>query len=216
MDFIQQLRGQLQLPLPHRDIRNEGLDEVMLDFILRTRKAAEEQMKKRPPRPCGVLVMLYQKNEEWCTSLIVRPSNSRIHPGQLAFPGGKKEEGDEDLQATAIREAWEEVGVQIADNQILGKLSTVYIPPSNTIVTPYVAYLDTPPEFTIQPTEVEVVLEPSIRDLTDPINVREKSVKMPTGETFPLPAFQVGDFLVWGGTARMISELNKLVDQLEY
>lgn len=216
MNFIHQLRTQLQLPLPHHDIHNEGLDEVMLDFILRTRKAAEEQMKKYPPRPCGVLVMLYQKNGDWCTTLIVRPSNSRVHPGQLAFPGGKKEEQDTDLQATAIREAWEEVGVQVSDNQILGNLSTVYIPPSNTIVTPYVAYLETPPTFTIQPNEVDIVLQPTIKDLADPINVREKRVQMPTGEQFPLPAFQVGDFLVWGGTARMISELNKLVTSLMF
>lgn len=214
MTFINQLRELLQLPLPHHDIRKEGLDPVMLDFILKSKKAAEVKMKERPPRPCGVLVMLYQKAAEWHTALIVRPQKSRIHPGQLAFPGGKKEEQDADLQATAIREAREEVGVAVTDQQILGKLSTVYIPPSNTLVTPYVAYLTTPPTFKIQPTEVDVVLEPALKDLAHPDNVREKKVVMATGDTFPLPAFQIGDYLVWGGTARMIGELNKLANQL--
>ncbi|MFK7937432.1 MAG: CoA pyrophosphatase [Saprospiraceae bacterium] len=214
MTFINQLRDLLQQPLPHHDIRKEGLDPIMLEFILRSREAAEENMKKRPPRPCAVLTMLYQKKDIWHTTLIVRPAKSRVHPGQLAFPGGKKEEQDPNLQTTAIREAMEEVGVQVSNEQVLGPLSTVYIPPSNTIVTPYVAYLESPPTFTPQPNEVDLILEPSLNALIDPINVRQKKVVMATGEVFPLPAFQVGAHLVWGGTARMISELNKLVVQI--
>ena len=214
MIFISRLQELLQLPLPHHDIRKEGLDPVMLNFILGSKKAAEENMKKRPPRPCAVLVMLYQREKTWHTTLIVRPTTSRIHAGQLAFPGGKKEEEDANLQVTALRETSEEVGVEVHSNQVLGKLSTVYIPPSNTIVTPYVAYLSEPPSFTIQPDEVALVLEPELNELAAPTNVREKKVVMATGEMFPLPAFQIGEHLVWGGTARMISELNKLVAQI--
>ncbi|MEL7019992.1 MAG: CoA pyrophosphatase [Bacteroidota bacterium] len=213
MTFIHQLRDLLQQPLPHRDIRAEGLDSTMLSFVMRQQAAAEEGRKKHPPRPCGVLILLYPKQHNWHTSLIVRPTESRTHAGQLAFPGGKQETQDVDLCATALRETWEEVGVQVPPQNVIGALSPVYIPPSNTMVTPYIAHLATPPLFDPQPAEVAMIVEPQLTTLADAANARTKTVTMPTGDRFPLPAFQVGTHLIWGGTARMITELNKLVVQ---
>ena len=67
--------------------------------------------------------------------MMLRPSKSRVHAGEIAFPGGKKEEEDKNLIETAIREMEEEIGVSVPTENILGALSPIYIPPSNALVT---------------------------------------------------------------------------------
>lgn len=211
MPLIEKLRHRLQEPLPHADIRKEGISEILVNFILKAREKNIGRFETHPPRPCAVLMILYKKKDIWHIPLIVRPKNSRVHAGQLAFPGGKKEEQDLNLQMTALRETWEEVGVKVPDHQVIGSLSPVYIPPSNTMVTPYLAYLDKAPTFTLQPTEVAEVVEASLDELAKVENARVKEVIMENGMPLPLPAFQIEQHLVWGGTARMISELNKMI-----
>ena len=87
-----------------------------------------------------------------------------VHGGQVSFPGGKQEPGDRDIIHTALREASEEIGVIPGDVQIIGKLTDLYIPPSNFLVTP--GYWLHPFQAIIQvdPFEVEKLIE---ADLTD-------------------------------------------------
>ncbi|MEM6321413.1 MAG: CoA pyrophosphatase [Bacteroidota bacterium] len=179
--------------------------------LLQEEANAKAAFQKNPPRICAVMIALYEDQSELYVPMMLRPKKSRAHPGQVAFPGGKQEEQDQDLLDTAIREMEEEVGVRVPKKNVLGMLSPVYIPPSNSLVTPILGYLAKKPTYTIDPNEVERALDVPIAELQNPANKRAKKVVLTNGDFFTMPAFVAADVFIWGGTARMIMELNKLL-----
>lgn len=213
--LIQFLKKRIQSELPHSDIRKEGLSPSMLQLLLEEEKNAAQQFKKRPPRICAVMMAIYEHGNDLYLPMMLRPKKSRAHPGQISFPGGKKEKEDQDLIDTAIRETQEEVDVTVPKANVIGALTPVYIPPSNSMVTPILAYLDEKPTYTIEPNEVERALDIPIADLRNPANEAIKKVILTNGEYFEMPAFAVQDVLIWGGSARMIMELNKLLVEFD-
>ncbi|MFT6411681.1 MAG: 8-oxo-dGTP pyrophosphatase MutT (NUDIX family), partial [Flavobacteriales bacterium] len=110
-------------------------------------QANEVRASRTDYREGAVLMMLYPHEDKYFTSLIVRPEYDGVHSGQIAFPGGAKEEQDSDLMQTALRETEEEVGVHSSAIQIIGALSEIYIPPSNFLVQPYIGILSERPAF---------------------------------------------------------------------
>ena len=211
--LIQFFSQRLKEALPHSEVREEGLDPKVLKLLLEEEKNTKAQFQKIPPRICAVLIAMYEDNGSLCVPMMLRPTKSRAHPGQIAFPGGKKEEQDQDLIETAIREMEEEIGVAVPKINILGSLTPVYIPPSNSLVTPILGYLNSKPSYIPAPDEVERVLDVKMEDLANPANKRAKKVILTNGEYFEMPAFAVNDVLIWGGTAHMIIELNKLMKE---
>jgi len=214
-ELIQFLNQRLQKKLPHHDVRNEGLDPQMLRLLLQEEENTKIQFQKTPPRICAVMIAIYQETQQLILPMMLRPTKSRAHPGQISFPGGKREEQDQDLIETAIRETEEEIGVSVSRTNVIGSLTPVYIPPSNSLVTPIIGYLDGKPSYTPAPDEVDRVLDVKIEDLRNPANKKAKKVILTNGEYFNMPAFAVNDVFIWGGTARMIMELNKLVTEFE-
>jgi len=107
----------------------------------------------------------------------------------------------------------EEVGVRVSRANVLGDLTPIYIPPSNSLVTPIVGFLEGKPSYTPAPDEVEKVLDVKMEDLANPTNKRVKKVILTNGEYFEMPAYAVNEVFIWGGTARMIMELNKLIEE---
>jgi 8-oxo-dGTP pyrophosphatase MutT (NUDIX family) len=166
------------------------------------------------PRRSAVLLALYQVGGEWVLPLIVRPEYEGVHSGQVAFPGGKYEEGDGSLEYTALREAHEEVGVEAHFGDLLGNLTEVYIPPSNSLVTPVVAWLPYVPRFVPDAQEVAQVLVVPLAHLRDPAHWGQKHVLMSNGDRMPFKAYLYQGHEIWGATARMISELLELSDGL--
>lgn len=213
--MIDYLKERLKHQLPYHDIKNERLNVELEDMIVAAEEAAKKSFLKRPPRICSVLIILYQENGAWFTPMIVRPAHSRAHPSQVAFPGGKQEEGDIDLIATAIRETQEEIGVTIPRHQILGELTQMYIPPSNALVTPIVAYADARPSYTPEPAEVDMVLDIPWTELRKPENKGVKKVIMANGAYINLPSFTIQEKVIWGGSARMIAEIIELLKERE-
>ena len=212
-ELLQFLNKRLQEELPHSDIRKEELDPKVLKMLMEEEENAQAQFKTSPPRICAVMIAIYQYQEELYLPMMLRPTKSRAHPGQVSFPGGKREDQDQDLIETAIREMDEEVGVLVPRANVLGDLTPIYIPPSNSLVTPIVGFLDGKPNYTPAPDEVERVLDVNMKDLVNPANKRAKKVVLTNGEYFEMPAFAVNDVFIWGGTARMIMELNKLMEE---
>ena len=210
--LISFLQGRLQEELPHRDIRREGLPQKLLNMLIEAEKVQDERFARNPPRVCAVMIALYAKDSEVYLPMMLRPDNIRAHPGQISFPGGKQEPEDEDLAATAIRETMEEVGVLVPRGQILGQLSPVYIPPSNSLVTPIVGYLDQPPSYDPDEREVAEVFDVALSVLRNPDNRASKKVVLADGEWISMPAYLSEERLIWGGTARMISELVKVLE----
>ncbi len=156
----------------------------------------------------AVAVMLFEENGVKHCTLIQRPSYDGSHSGQVSFPGGKKEIEDENLAFTAIRECWEEVGIQLLDNHLIGKLTSVYIPVSNFHVEPFLFFYPEKPEFTPDEREVESIFTITMDDLLDDANISTMEFKVSNAVTMKnIPCFQIGEKQIWGATALILNEL---------
>lgn len=156
------------------------------------------------PRPASVLVLFGTGEQGPQVLLLERASDLRSHPGQVAFPGGAQDDADIDEVATALREAAEETGLDPSGVTVIGVLPPVWLPPSNYSVTPVVAWWRRPtPVRVVDPAETAGVAQVPLTELLDP--AQRASVRHPSG--FVGPAFVVGDILVWGFTAGLLSRL---------
>ncbi|WP_210651216.1 CoA pyrophosphatase [Nocardioides sp. SYSU D00065] len=138
--------------------------------------------------------------------LTERAHHMRSHPGQVSFPGGSIDEGETAEQA-ALREAYEEIGLDPAQVDVFGQLPELWLPPSNFAVTPVLGYWRDRGEVSVvSPDEVHEIHHVAIADLLDPDN--RISVRHPSGWTGP--GFLIGpdrDVILWGFTAGIIARL---------
>lgn len=207
-DIVDFLKIRLQSQLPYHNIENENLDEELKKFILQ-----EQNNPSRPPRCCAVMLTLFQQESKIYIPCILRPQKSRVHPGQIAFPGGGRETADRNLTDTAIRETWEEIGVLVPESNILGDLTNIFVPPSHSLITPKVAFLENRPNYDIDPNEVDKVIEIPLTHLLNTKNHFEKIVAVQKNQTIRMPAIKTGEFVVWGATARILKEFTLLLQQ---
>ncbi len=164
------------------------------------------------PRQGGVLVLFYPYRGEIHLPLILRPTYNGVHSGQVGFPGGGREAVDADITETALRESYEEIGVEPQAVQILGQLSEIYIRPSNYEVTPTVGWVSQRPDFQTDPHEVARLLEIRLADLQDPCNCHEEEWQL-RDRRAQVPFFQVSDQIIWGATAMILSELLMVIER---
>jgi 8-oxo-dGTP pyrophosphatase MutT (NUDIX family) len=144
--------------------------------------------------------------------LIERVGGEGPHSGQVSFPGGKRDPEDADLEATALREAFEEVGLdaEAAGVRVIGALETFWIPVSDFRVTPYLAIADRRPELRRQPSEVESILRAPLEAFlpSAPIEIVEDTIR---DFTLRYGAYPVGGYRIWGATARILGQLGALL-----
>jgi 8-oxo-dGTP pyrophosphatase MutT (NUDIX family) len=156
-------------------------------------------------RASAVLVLLGEDEYGPDVLLMQRAAAMRTHAGQPAFPGGACDSDDADATATALREANEEVGLDPDSVTVLAQLPRLWIPVSDFVVTPVLAWWRQPHEVhPRQPAEVAHVTRLPIAELVDPTN--RLRVRHP-GSGWTGPAFQVRGMLVWGFTAGVLSTL---------
>lgn len=122
--FIEKLKQELQKPLPGEEA------QYRMAPSYRPRLTKEEVFANNP-RVSGVLLLLFEKNNELHIAFTQRKQYEGVHSGQMSFPGGKKDVTDLDLRETALRETFEEIGIERNKIEIIGSLSELYIPPSN-------------------------------------------------------------------------------------
>src|SRR5690606_34915901 len=125
-------------------------------------------------RQGAVLALLYPKNGELYTVLILRNIYEGTHSGQVSFPGGKREVEDKSLWHTALREANEEVGIMVENVKLIGELTKVYIPPSRFLVTPFLAYTHEAPDFKRDRIEVQRIIETPVSIFLDSETICER------------------------------------------
>lgn len=167
------------------------------------------------PRPGGVLILLYEDEGQVRFPLIQRPEYSGIHSGQIALPGGKKEQTDEDLIATAKRESEEEIGVDRRDIITIGSLSTFFVAASNYEVLPVIGYTQSKPTFVPDPREVTEIITPLATDLIDVSRRGVKDIIVRDGFALKSPYYNLQNKTVWGATAMMLSELVEILNDFQ-
>ncbi|MDG2227052.1 MAG: CoA pyrophosphatase [Flavobacteriales bacterium] len=162
----------------------------------------------------AVLMLIYPKGNIPHFTLIQRTAYNGTHGGQISFPGGKQE-GNESLKETALRETFEEIGVAPDKIQVLGEITQIYIPPSNFLVSPFIGFVDYEPVFTREVKEVEEIIEVKISDLTDDSNIKQKKIKVGKQAEkqvlIDVPYFELNYEIVWGATATILSEVRQML-----
>jgi 8-oxo-dGTP pyrophosphatase MutT (NUDIX family) len=164
-------------------------------------------------RQAAVLVLLFPDDDgDARVVLTERVTRDGHHSGEVSFPGGRAEPGDMDLAGTALREAAEEVDLDVAAAgvRVIGELERFWIPVSNYEVTPVLALAQRPPELTASPDEVASIVTPRVAAfLPDaPFEVVERTVR---GWPLRYGAYEVEGLSVWGATARVLSQLGALL-----
>lgn len=159
----------------------------------------------RELRPAAVLVGLIDRGAGLHVVLTKRSSRLKHHPGQIAFPGGKVDEGDADVTAAALREAWEEVGLRQEQVEVLGHLPAHETVTSFT-VTPVLGLIRDEFDPIAEPGEVEEVFEVPLSHLADPANYLVQSRRW-RGQRRYYHTVPWGPYYIWGATARMLRGL---------
>lgn len=157
-------------------------------------------------RVAAVLVLFYPENGTVYTVLMQRPDYNGVHSGQISFPGGKKEPGDNDVIQTALREAHEETGIDPSKVIILGMLTPLYIPVSNMIVTPVTGWISEKPLSNYKSDEVVFLIEADLKTLLDPSIIKSKPFEI-RGELVDIKYFDYRGNTIWGATAMILHEL---------
>ncbi|HZY24712.1 MAG TPA: CoA pyrophosphatase [Bacteroidales bacterium] len=161
-------------------------------------------------RVAAVLILLYQDKGTVHTVFMQRPQYEGIHGGQISFPGGKKEPEDDSIIKTALRETWEETGVDPSKIAIIGTLTPLFIPVSNMLVTPVVGWIDEKPSFDYQTEEVSYLINAELKSFLDTSIVKSKPLEI-RGEMVTVKYFDYEGNTIWGATAMILEELLVLI-----
>jgi 8-oxo-dGTP pyrophosphatase MutT (NUDIX family) len=164
-------------------------------------------------KSAAVLMLFYpDNNNETRMILILRNKYPGVHSYQISLPGGKIDKEDENLQFTALRETHEEIGIKPSLISIVGKLSSVYIPPSNFNVQPYVGYCEKNPVFKPDSKEVSLIITPFLKDLIK-LKITQSKVSV-DGLIKKVPSYLVNNHILWGATAMMVYEFIEVYNDM--
>ncbi len=167
------------------------------------RRERAELLDEVGQRRAAVLVPLFVREGHLWILFTRRTDTLEHHRGQISFPGGAEEEDDESLLKTALRESEEEIGLKRTDAIPLGTLSPM-VTVTSFYVEPFVAAIPQPYVFQPQEAEIAEIIEAPIAALMDPAVLERKP--MP-GRPGLILFYHYGDHVIWGATARMLSEL---------
>jgi 8-oxo-dGTP pyrophosphatase MutT (NUDIX family) len=164
----------------------------------------------------AVAVILFETSNELKCTLIQRPHYEGAHSGQISFPGGKKEHQDTDLLITSMRETFEEIGIQLLHENLVGTLTSVYIPVSNFKVAPYVFYFPTTPMYKADNFEVAEIVEIKIKELLSESVIKQTSIPISNGNLLKdIPYFDLENKIIWGATALILNELREVIKNIQ-
>lgn len=177
------------------------------------RKPAGDYLKERNDYKVAAVMAAFvplKEGDDAGIMLIERTGGKDVHASQISFPGGKQENGEE-LSDTAKREMEEEVGVAKESINVLFPLTPLFIPPSNFLVHPYLGYLHSLPPLKLSEAEVKRVHLFSVYEFLNPENVFEGTFGSARGYEVKAPFYKIGDVVIWGATAMMLSEIAELI-----
>lgn len=198
-------------------LRSTGsLTEEMISRSLREAPPSAELLELERDfshfRPASVLIPLIWDDQQWHILLTRRTEAVNSHKGQVSFPGGASENGDGSPEATALREAWEEIGLEPRDVKLLGRLParpTI----SNFLITPVVGAICWPYNFQLSLLEVSRVFTIPLAWLADPAHWQARPRAMPGGFSEHVIYFEPYDGeLLWGISARIMLDFMSVLE----
>jgi len=201
--FTEWLKQRLQQPLPGYEAQRKMMN------------VNRPRVQQAPPgaRQSGVLLLLYPDRGQARMVLIERSADGGVHSGQIALPGGKKEDTDDSIVTTALREAAEEVALNAHQVEVIGQLTPLYIPVSNFIVNPVIAVTGEEPKLIPSEAEVADILKlplPALFSVKEMVEVKASGLDL----TIRTIAYMLEDRrFIWGATAMILSELETLLEE---
>jgi len=183
--------------------------------IMKNRPTIEELGKQMlGAKQSAVLCLMYQDEGEWKIVYIKRPKYEGVHSAQIGFPGGKREDSDRDYFETALREANEELNIQNDDVSILGKLSPLYVPPSNFLIQPIVGLQAHRPDFILEEREVSGIIEMPLTHLLSERHLKTRPVSSSL-YSIKTKGFEYKNEFIWGATAMISMEFVQLIKRIQ-
>jgi len=175
-----------------------------------SRKAELEAAREAIPyaKKSAVMILLFHEAEKLKIVFIRRSLYVGIHSGQMAFPGGRFEESDVTVEETAFREIEEEIGITRDKIEMLGRISDIYVPPSNFLISVFVGYLSEKPTYNPDEREVAEIVEVDFEEFLNAQNITVKDFFVPSAnQTVTAPCFQTTQCDIWGASAMVVCEL---------
>ena len=204
--FLNSITKLKEIPLPGQKAHLEMSSYERLNY-LNSNINYEKNAKK-----ASVLICVYANHQgNACFALMERPVNKDVHSGQICLPGGKKEAFDDSNWITSIRETQEELGLDAKKMKFIKALTSIYIPPSNFIVYPFISLYEKKPIFKIDKNEVEKVFDVPFKSLLNDISQIKIKISNNYMNENNVPAFKFNDNIVWGATAMILSEFKFLL-----
>lgn len=202
LQFVPQL-AQAELPALEAHIKMAPVERIP--------SLTEWSSQQINPKQAAVMMLLYPKDGITHLVLILRNSYNGVHSSQIAFPGGKFEIDDPDFAFTALRETEEEIGVVMNYIEIVKPFTSLYIPPSNFLVHPFLGISKQELVFAPQASEVAGIIELPLQVFLDDAIVVTTNLDTSSVKNSTVPAFNVKGHMVWGATAMMLSELKEVL-----
>jgi 8-oxo-dGTP pyrophosphatase MutT (NUDIX family) len=202
-DFAVLLKNEIQTGLPGTEVQWQmaSSDRFVRNF---------PRIPGNDARIAGVLIPLFPEKGSIHTIFMQRPEYNGVHGGQISFPGGKKEPEDVDVIQTALREAYEEIGVERSTVEVIGTLTPLFIPVSNMIVTPVLGWINEKPDFKCQHEEVVFLINAELRNFLNPLIIKSKPFEI-RGEMLNVKYFDYNNNTIWGATAMILYELLAII-----
>jgi 8-oxo-dGTP pyrophosphatase MutT (NUDIX family) len=193
--------------------------ELTLEQIRRALRRHQPVLRPEFGRAAAVLVPLLPRPDGLHVLFTERSKELRSHAGQISFPGGSVDVDDADVRAAALREAREEVGLREEHVELVGMLDDCPTFVTGYVISPVVGVID-PVAFNAEgrypwepsPAEIAALHELPLRDFQEPANLRIE-MREREGQTFELYWYTVQGQVVWGATARILSQLIKIAEE---
>jgi 8-oxo-dGTP pyrophosphatase MutT (NUDIX family) len=177
-------------------------DQLKQIFSFRKKKYVTNKKLKA----AAVLVPLFHDGNEYRVLLTRRSHEVFHHKGQISFPGGKPSKSDSSLLDTALRESWEEIGLQARDAEIIGELDDTPTKTTGFNISPFVALIPYPYSFVRNLHEIDEILDIPLAAFLDTAHCKQGRARNKSEMTIDF-RYECNGRIIWGATARIIKQL---------
>lgn len=191
------------------------LKENLIELIKFSLSKRERRKIENPSfSHAAVLVPIFMRDNTYYILFTKRTDQVKYHKGEISFPGGMANRKDFDLRRTALREAFEEIGLREEDVEILGILDDI-VTITGFIVTPYVGHFPYPYPFKVSKFEIEEIIEVPIPYLFNKESFSEREIER-MGRKELVYSYQYRNHIIWGATARILKQFLDLIFDLNH